>query len=86
MENRTNKIIKFSDEEKYFVLKQAVYKGKSYFMTVRTTPDGEDFTNEFQILQENIKDGKSYYSRLTDTKTLSVILKYLDAPEEKQEA
>ena len=86
MENRTNKIIKFSDEEKYFVLKQAVYKGKSYFMTVRTTPDGEDFTDEFQVLQENVRDGKSYYSRLTDTNILSVILKYLDAPEEKQEA
>lgn len=86
MENRTNKIIKFSNEEKYFVLKQAVYKEKSYYMTVRVTPDGEDFTNEFQILQEDIKDGKSYFSRLTDTKVLNVLLKYLDAPEDKEEA
>lgn len=82
MENRTNKIIKFSDEEKYFVLKQAVYKGKSYYMTVKTTPDGEDFTNEFQVLQETEKDGKLYFSRVNDTKVLSTILKYLDAPED----
>lgn len=86
MENRTNKIIKFSEEEKYFVLKQAVYKGKSYYMTVKTTPDGKDFTNEFQILQEDNKDGKSYFSRLNDVKLLNVLLKYLDAPEDKKEA
>ncbi len=82
MENRTNKIIKFSENEKYFVLKQAVYKGNSYFMTVKTTPDGEDFTNEFYVMQETKKDGKSYFSRVNDTKLLDLLLKYLDAPEE----
>lgn len=86
MENRTNKIIKFSDEEKYFVLKQAVYKGKNYYMTVKTTPDGENFTDEFQVLQEDNRDGKSYFSRLKDEKILSVLLKYLDAPQDKKEA
>ena len=82
MENRTNKIIKFSENEKYFVLKQAVYKGNSYFMTVKTTPDGEDFTNEFYVMQETKKDGKSSFSRVNDTKLLVLLLKYLDAPEE----
>lgn len=86
MENRTNKIIKFSEEEKYFVLKQAVYKGKSYYMTVKITPDGENFTDEFQVLQEDNRDGKLYFSRLNDEKILSVLLKYLDAPEDKKEA
>lgn len=86
MENRTNKIIKFNDEEKYFVLKQAVYKGKNYYMTVKTTPDGEDFTDEFQVLQEDNRDGKSYFSRLKDEQLLSVLLKYLDAPQDKKEA
>lgn len=85
MENRTNKIIKFSNEEKYFVLKQAVYKGKSYYMTVKTTPDGEDFTDEFQILQEDNRDGKLYFSRVNDEQVLNVLLKYLDAPEDKKE-
>lgn len=81
MENITNKIIKFSNDEKYFVLKQAIYKGNSYFMTVKTTPDGENFTNEFYVMQETVKDGKSYYSRVNDTKLLDLLLKYLDAPE-----
>lgn len=83
MENRTNKTIKFNDNEKYFVLKQAVFKGKSYFLTVRITPDGKDFTNEFQILQETERDGKLYFSRVNDTKTLSILLKYLDKDQEK---
>lgn len=86
MENRTNKIIKFNDEEKYFVLKQAVYRGVNYYMTVKTTPDGEDFTEEFQILQETNKDGKSYFSRVKDEETLNILLKYLDAPQDKKEA
>ena len=86
MENRTNKIIKFSDEEKYFVLKQAVYKGKSYYMTAKITPDGENFTDEFQILQEENRDGKSYFSRVKDEQILSILLKYLDAPIDKNEA
>ena len=82
MENRTNKIIKFNENEKYFVLKQAVYRGNSYFMTVKTTPDGEDFTNDFWVMQETIKEGKSYFSRVNDPKLLEILLKYLDAPEE----
>jgi len=82
MENRTNKIIKFSENEKYFVLKQAVYKGNSYFMTVKTTPDGEDFTGEMYVMQEVNKDGKTLFSRVTDVKLLGILLKYLDAPEE----
>ena len=86
MENRTNKIIKFNDEEKYFVLKQAVYKGKNYYMTARITPDGENFTDEFQILQEDNRDGKSYFSRVKDEQILNVLLKYLDAPIDKNEA
>ena len=85
MENRTNKIIKFNDQEKYFVLKQAVYKGQSYYMTVKTTPDGKCFTEEFQILQETVRDGKSFFSRVKDEQILSILLKYLDAPEDKKE-
>ena len=84
MENRTNKTIKFSENEKYFVLKQAVYKGKSYYMTVKITPDGNDFTNEFAVLQETEKDGDLYFSRVTDTKVLGILLKYLDDPEESE--
>lgn len=83
MENKTNKTIKFSEEEKYFILKQAVFKGKSYYLTVRITPDGKDFTNEFAVLQENERDGKLFFSRVNDTKTLGILLKYLDDRDEK---
>ena len=83
MENKTNKTIKFSEEEKYFILKQAVFKGKSYYLTVRITPDVKDFTNEFAVLQENERDGKLFFSRVNDTKTLGILLKYLDDRDEK---
>lgn len=84
MENRTNKTIKFSEQEKYFILKQAVFKGNSYYLTVRITPDGNDFTNEFAVLQETERDGDLYFSRVNDTKTLSILLKYLDDRDESE--
>jgi len=84
MENRTNKTIKFSEDEKYFILKQAVFKGNSYFLTVRITPDGNDFTNEFAVLQEKERDGHLYFSRVNDTKTLGILLKYLDDRDESE--
>lgn len=84
MENRTNKTIKFSEQEKYFVLKQALFKGNSYYLTVRITPDGKDFTDEFAVLQETERDGDLYFSRVTDTKTLGILLKYLDDKEESE--
>lgn len=84
MENRTNKTIKFSEQEKYFILKQAVFKGNSYYLTVKITPNGNDFTNEFAVLQEKERDGKFYFSRVTDTKTLGILLKYLDDRDESE--
>ena len=84
MENRTNKTIKFSEQEKYFILKQAVFKGNSYYLTVRITPDGNDFTYEFAVLQETERDGKVFFSRVNDTKTLGILLKYLDDRDESE--
>ena len=84
MENRTNKTIKFSEDEKYFILKQAVFRGNSYYLTVKITPDGQDFTNEFAVLQEKERDGKLYFSRVNDTKTLGILLKYLDDRDESE--
>ena len=78
MENRTNKVIKFSEDEKYFVLKQAIFKGNNYYLTVKITPDGKEFTNEFAVLQEKERDGKLYFSRVNDPQTLGILLKYLD--------
>ena len=77
MENRTNKTIKFSDNEKYLILKHAVFKGQSYYLTAKITPDGKDVTDKFAIIQENERDGKLYFNRVTDLKTLSVLIKYL---------
>ncbi|MBE6152085.1 MAG: hypothetical protein E7165_02075 [Firmicutes bacterium] len=78
MENRTNKLIKFSEDEKYFILKQAIFKANNYYLTVKITPDGKEFTNEFAVLQEKERDGKLYFSRVNDPKTLGILLKYLD--------
>ncbi|UKI58570.1 MAG: hypothetical protein L6V81_04075 [Clostridium sp.] len=39
-------------EKQYFILRQASYKGTTYFLGALTTPDGEDFTNDFAFLEK----------------------------------
>ena len=52
MENLTNQVLRLEDNTRYFVLRQAVYKGKTYFLGAELTPDGEDFTNQFVFLEK----------------------------------
>ncbi len=52
MENLTNQVLELRDGKKYFILRQAAYKGKSYFLAAELTQDGEDFTNNFIFLEK----------------------------------
>ena len=52
MENLTNQVLKLEDGTRYFVIRQAVYKGKTYFLGAELTDDGEDFTNNFVFLEK----------------------------------
>lgn len=51
MENLTNQVLNLKSGKKYFVLRQASYKGVTYFLGAEITPDGEDFTNQFVFLK-----------------------------------
>ena len=52
MENLTNQILELKNGKKYFILRQAAYKGNSYFLGAEVTSDGEDFTNNFIFLEK----------------------------------
>ena len=47
MENLTNQILKLKSGKNYFVLRQAAYKGITYYFGAEVTSDEEDFTNKF---------------------------------------
>ena len=57
MENLTNQILELATGEKYFVLRQAVYKGITYFFGAEVTEDEEDFTNNFVFLEKVGEEG-----------------------------
>lgn len=75
MNNLTNQILALKSGKQYFVLRQASYKGVTYFLGALTTSDGEDFTNDFAFLEKVDKDGKFFVKEVTDKAVLDVLAK-----------
>ena len=74
MDNITNQVLDLENGKKYFVLRQAVYKGVSYFLGAEVTPDEEDFTNNF-IFLERVGDGDLMVKKVTDQSIIEVLSK-----------
>jgi hypothetical protein len=74
MENITNQILDLENGKKYFVLRQAVYKGVTYFLGAEVTPDEEDFTNNFVFL-ERVGEGDLMVKKVTDQSIIDVLAK-----------
>ena len=51
MENLTNQILELGNDQKYFVLRQAAYKGNTYYLAAEITDNEEEFTNNFTFFQ-----------------------------------
>ena len=47
MKNKINRVITLANGKKYFVLKQAIYKGDNYYMVAEVTEDGNDLKEKF---------------------------------------
>ena len=60
MENLTNQVLKLASGKQYFVIRQASYKGVTYFLAAEITPDG---------------DGKSKVKEVKDPAILEVLAK-----------
>lgn len=74
MENLTNQILDLANGKKYFVLRQAVYKGNTYFLAAGVTEDEEDFTNDFVFLQK-VEDNGLKVKKVTDQAVIEVLAK-----------
>lgn len=75
MDNLTNQVFELDNGSQYFVLRQAAYKGKTYFFGAELTPDGEDFTNKFTFFEKVDKDGKFIVKAVKDPEILQVLAK-----------
>jgi len=75
MENITNQVLDLANGKKYFVLRQAVYKGVTYFLGAELTPDEEDFTNNF-VFFERVGEGDTFkVKKVTDKAIIDILAK-----------
>jgi hypothetical protein len=75
MENLTNQILILDNGSKYFVLRQALYKGVTYFLAVEVTEDEENFTNNFLFFERVDENGNFVVKEVTDENILTVLAK-----------
>ena len=75
MENLTNQILKLKSGKNYFVLRQAAYKGITYYFGAEVTSDEEDFTNKFVFLERVEKGDKFTVKVVKDHAILEVLSK-----------
>lgn len=85
MENRTDQIVEINGKDKYYILRQALYKGSTYYLVAKVTDDGEDFTDDILFLERIDEDGKSRVKEVTDPKILEVLAKNIKIDEDVEE-
>lgn len=77
MNNLIDQVIVLGSGEKKFVLNQAIYKSKNYYLLGDIDPAELNFTGMFSIVEENEREGKRYLDLVRDEKILSLLIKYL---------
>ena len=73
--NRIGKIIMLDDQTKYMIMDQGNYNQKCYFMMSKLD-NFDNLTEEFSIMEEEIVNGESLLSKVTDNQLLEALAKY----------
>ena len=74
MENLTNQVLDLENGKKFFVLRQAVYKGNTYFLVAELTDDEENFTNNFAFFQK-VGDEGLQVKKVNDKNIIEILAK-----------
>jgi len=82
MENKTNLVLNLGSAGSYYILRQALYKGKTYYLVAELTKDKEDFTNKILFLERYFDENeKEMVQEVTDHKILEVLAKNIKIEE-----
>lgn len=73
--NRIGKIIMLDDQTKYMIMDQGNYNQKCYFMMSKLD-NSDNLTEEFSIMEEEVVNGESLLSKVTDNQLLEALAKY----------
>jgi len=82
VENITNQVIELASGLKFYIIRQALYKGTTYYLAAKVTEDEEDFENEIAFLEKVDKNGEEYVKIVKDSEVLSVLLNNISLDEE----
>ncbi len=75
MENITDQILELGNGKKYYIVRQALYKGTTYYLGAETTDDEENFTDNFVFFEKIEKDGQEFVQKVTDQNVLEILAK-----------
>ena len=73
--NIIGKIIVLDDQTKYMIMDQGNYNQKCYFMMSKLD-NFDNLTEEFSIMEEEVVNGESLLSKVTDNQLLEALAKY----------
>lgn len=77
MENRINQVMELADGNKYVVMKQAVYKGESYYVTAKLTDDETDVLEEFKVFKQVMHNEQPCMIEVNDPSLVKLVCKYV---------
>lgn len=77
MINRINQVMELADGKKYVVVKQAIYKGKTYYVSLRLTDDEENVMEELVVFEEVDFNNQKSVQKVKDQNILKLVLEYV---------
>ena len=76
MENRVNQVVSLDNGEDYVILKQAIYKGDSFYITSKLV-DNIPSTSDFTFFHQIETDGKLKLEKVTDMELIKYLYSYM---------
>ena len=77
MINRINQVMELADGKKYVVVKQAIYKFKTYYVCLRVTDDEENVLEELVVFEEVDYNNQKSVQKVKDQNILKLVLEYV---------
>lgn len=77
MINRINQVMELANGKKYVVIKQAIYKGNTYYVSLRLTDDEENVMEELVIFEEVEINGQKNMKKVKDYNLAKLIFEYV---------
>lgn len=76
--------MELANKEKYLVLKQAIYKEKTYYIAIQITDDEENITEKVVVFEQVDVDGQESVQKVSDPSLATLVCKYVGLVDETE--